>query len=130
MPPYLADILMRVHLPFSVNVLAEQAAIAALKDMVFYNETLRVVKEERLRLAEEMRTLNFTVFPSQANFIMVKPPHGQKTDAFFERLLEKGFIIRPLKSYGLDEYLRITIGAPEENKLFIKACKEILKWAR
>ena len=127
MPPYLADILMRVHLPFSVNVLAEQAAIAALKDRIFYAETLRVVKEGRLRLTEELHAMGFTVFPSQANFIMVSPPHGQKADELFERLLEKGFIIRPLKSYGLDEYLRITIGAPEENKLFIKACKEILK---
>ena len=127
MPPYLAGILMRVHLPFSVNVLAEQAAIAALKDRVFYAETLRVVKEGRLRLTEELRAMGFTVLPSQANFIMVSPPHGQKANELFERLLEKGFIIRPLKSYGLDEYLRITIGAPEENKLFIKACKEILK---
>lgn len=127
LPENLTEVLMRVHLPFSVNVLAEQAAIAALEDKVFYSETLKAVKEGRSKLTEEMRKLNFSVLPSQANFIMVKPPEKQNTKELFECLLEKGFIVRPLKSYGLDEYLRITIGTAKENELFINACKEILK---
>ena len=127
LPEHLANVLMRVHLPFSVNVLAEQAAMAALDDRIFYSETLRVVREGRRKLTDQMRELGFLVLPSQANFIMVKPPDGQNANGLFEKLLEKGFIIRPLKSYGLDEYLRVTIGTAEENKLFIKACKEILK---
>ncbi|MBQ4133669.1 MAG: histidinol-phosphate transaminase [Desulfovibrionaceae bacterium] len=126
LPEHLADVLTRVHLPFSVNVLAEQAALAALEDRHFYEETLRIVRQGRKLLADKMQGLGFEVMPSQANFIMVRPPAGIAAAELFERLLQKGFIVRPLKSYGLDEYLRISIGTPEENDLFIEACEEII----
>ena len=127
LPEYIADVLTRVHLPFSVNILAEQAALAALKDSAFHQKTLETVKQGRTALAEGLRQLGFTVLPSQANFIMVRPPDVISAEGLFEKLLQKGFIIRPLKSYGLDAWLRISIGTSEENCLFIQACKEIIK---
>lgn len=126
MPEPLADVLRRVHLPFSVNVLAEQAALAALEDRVFYDETLRTVRQGRKELAKSMQELGFDVLPTQANFIMASPPKRVcSADQLFEKLLERGIIVRPLKSYGLDDYLRITIGTACENAAFIDACKEI-----
>lgn len=77
-------------------------------------------------LSSKMRELGFEVLPSQANFIMVRPPNGLAANDLFEKLLQKGFIVRPLKSYGLDAYLRVSIGTPEENLLYAQACEEII----
>lgn len=63
------------------------------------------------------------VYPSQANFLMFKlpPDKGYSAQNVFEALLTRGVIIRPLKSYGLPDYLRVSIGSPSENKVFITA---------
>jgi histidinol-phosphate aminotransferase len=124
LPDIYADYLQRVKLPFSVNILAEKAGIAALKDRFFYDQTLKTVCAGREFLSSELKKLGCKVFPSQANFLMFAPPK----DAFevFEGLLKKGIIIRPLKSYGLKEYLRVSIGTEEENKVFIDELREIL----
>ena len=125
MHPSLAEYVQRIRPPFNVNVLAEQAGIAALKDTVFMQETLRVTREGRAYLTEELEALGFMVYPSFANFIMVKAP----VDGSYlnEELLKRGFIIRPLvKGYNLPKHLRITIGTARENTLLIAAIKEIL----
>lgn len=125
MPQWLADLLLRVKLPFSVNVLAEQAGLAALEDEVFLAETLRVVGEGRELLTQELLGLGCQVYPSQTNFIMFKPPI--QASLLFESLLCQGIIIRPLASYGLPDMLRVTIGNMAENKEFIYKTKEILR---
>ena len=67
------------------------------------------------------------VYPSQTNFIMFKlPENAISAHSCFERLLENGIIIRPLKSYGLPDHLRVSIGTKEENLTFINKLKEIL----
>lgn len=127
LPERLADYLHRVRLPFSVNILAEEAGLAALEDTVFRSETLRVTAEGRAYIAEGLKALGCDVLPSWANFIMFRPP----TDAtdLFEALLRRGIIIRPLKSYGLPQHLRVSVGNADENRRFIEACKEILPHA-
>ena len=127
MPERVAEVLRRVHLPFSVNLLAEQAALTALEDTVFYEKTLQTVRQGRVSLTRELQALGFEVLPSQANFIMAKPTIPAAK--LFEALLLRGVIVRPLKSYGLDDYIRITIGTEEENAIFINACKDILAHA-
>jgi len=123
MPAWLADYLNRVKLPFSVNLLAEEAGIAALEDVHFKQKTLETVNAGRAVLESGLTALGFTVFPSQANFLMFKPTID--AGELFTRLLARGIIIRPLKSYGLPEYLRVSVGAPEENQAFLKAAREI-----
>lgn len=138
-PPALAEYFWRVRLPFSVNILAEEAGLAALQDTAFYEETLRVVREGRHSLIAGLRRLGCTVYPSQANFCMFAPPvkksggddaatpEGAATAAaLFEALLHKGFIIRPLKSYDLPHLLRISVGNPAENAAFLQALATIL----
>lgn len=144
-PPVLAEYFWRVRLPFSVNILAEEAGLAALQDGVFYAETLRVVREGRAMLAEGLSHNGCTVYPSQANFLMFAPPSIQfsgdtaasgdgaagtpaasNAAALFEALLRKGFIIRPLKSYDLPHLLRISVGSPAENAAFLQAFASIV----
>jgi histidinol-phosphate aminotransferase len=71
MPEELADCLLRVKLPFSVNVLAEKAGLAALQDYSFRRDTLEAVVQGRERLSRTLVEWGFQVYPSQANFILV-----------------------------------------------------------
>ena len=124
MPPWLAELIQRIKLPFSVNILAERAGIAALQDTAFRSMTRDLVLAERSELQERLRDLGCSVYPSQANFLMFQPP----VDAAFlhQRLLEKGIIIRPLSSYGLPHLLRVSIGREDENRAFLRAVRSIL----
>lgn len=128
MPEELADHMWRVRLPFSVNLMAEEAGIAALEDTAFHDETLRVVREGRGYLAGELERLGCRVYPSQSNFLMFEVPAGAPDAAgLFEGLLRRGFILRPLTSYGLPRHLRVSVGTAEENTLLINAMRELLQ---
>ncbi|MDR2123497.1 MAG: histidinol-phosphate transaminase [Desulfovibrio sp.] len=127
LPPALAAVLRSVHMPFSVNTAAEAAGIAALGDRAFYGETRRVVAEGRTLLHKELSALGFVVYPSQANFLMFRPgtEHSLNAAEIFEGLLARGVIIRRLASYGLEEYLRVSVGTERENKEFIRYIREL-----
>lgn len=131
LPPALTDYMRRVRMPFSVNLLGEEAAIAALEDRAFQEESIRVVREGRKWLTAELANLGCKVHPSQANFIMfsLPPDRGYSARNVFEALLTRGVIIRPLQSYNLPDHLRVTVGNPMENKIFITALASLLDTA-
>lgn len=127
LPPVLADAFWRARLPFSVNILAEEAALAALKDQLFYEQSLEVTKKGRNFLTAELAGMGCKVWPSSANFVMFSlPDKGLSASQVIESLLARGIIIRSLKSYDLPGHLRVSIGTPEENSAFVAALKEIL----
>ncbi len=125
-PAEIADYMCRVRLPFSLNILAEEAAIAALADRDFYDKTIEVTLEGRKYLSVELGKLGCKVSPSQSNFILVTLPEGNSSKELFNYLLEKGMIIRALTGYGLPQSLRISIGLQEENALLVSYIKEFL----
>ncbi len=128
LPKELAQYFWRVRLPFSVNILAEEAGLAALADKSFREATLRTVREGRTFLTKELSATGCTVYPSAANFLMFAPPAGSlQAVPLFEKLLQHGIIIRPLKSYGLEHLLRVSIGTHDENRLFLKALRDCIK---
>jgi histidinol-phosphate aminotransferase len=124
MPEWLADYLLRVRLPFSVNLLAEAAGLAALEDRPFLRASRDTVLRGRAALARDLAGLGCQVYPSQANFLMFTPP--RPAAEVFEALLARGIIIRALRSYGLPDKLRVSIGNDEENALFLSAIGEVL----
>lgn len=128
LPTWLADAVLRVKLPFSVNLLAEEAALAALGDKDFLRCTLDTTLRGREALARGLAELGCAVRPSQANFLLFDLPAGSPLDAagFFYALLRKGVIIRPLKSYNLPGSLRVSVGNDRENALFLEAAKDVL----
>jgi len=73
---------------------------------------------------EAFRRLELPFVPSAANFILVRVGQGL---AVYEALLRQGVIVRPMDGYGLPEYLRVTIGLPEENARFIEALETVLR---
>ena len=132
MPPWLADAMLRVKLPFSVNILAEEAGIAALDDGAFVQATMDAVRSGREALTRGLTDLGCLVRPSQANFLLFSLPpaaeaRGLDAKAFFEALLARGIIIRPLSSYGLPASLRVTVGDERENRVFLEAAAEVLR---
>ncbi len=113
----------KVRLPFNVNSLSQAVAEEALKDRKGLNASVKTIISERDRLAKEMAGIKgVEPFPSEANFILfrVKDP-----DRVYSGLLKKGVLIRNLNS-GLKGCLRVTIGAPEENAIFLRALKEVM----
>lgn len=128
LPVPLADALRSAHMPFSVNILAEAAGMAALEDRVFYEATLQAVRQGREELSRGLGALGCRVFPSQANFLMFTLPGGCGKGArqVFETLLSRGVIIRPLASYGLPDFLRVSVGSADENRLFLSLMREVL----
>ena len=124
MPVWLAAAVRKARPPFTVNVLAEAAALAALDDDDFTMATLDVVFRGRELFFKKLAEMGCEVTPSQANFVMFKPP--VPAAEVNEKLLRAGFIVRPLASFGLPDRIRVNIGTDEENGLFLDALREIL----
>lgn len=120
----LVAMINRIRPPFNMNSAAQAAAVAALKDQAFLRDVVETNKQQRTLLEAFFSELGLTYLPSQANFLMVHV--GPRAAAVNEAMLRKGVILRPLKSYGLPEYIRISVGSPEENRIFMSAFKETL----
>ncbi|MDD5364699.1 MAG: histidinol-phosphate transaminase [Gallionellaceae bacterium] len=122
--PGLADLLNRVRQPFNVNSLALAAAAAALDDAEFLAESKRVNDAGMHLLTEGFRFLGLDWIASAGNFVCVKVGDAA---AIFQGLLKKGIIVRPVAGYGMPEYLRVSIGLPEQNVRFLVALAECLE---
>jgi histidinol-phosphate aminotransferase len=125
MPAHLADYLMRTRSPFSVNILAEKAGMAAMNDTSFVEATRQTVLQGRRQLAQGMEACGCEVYPSQANFLLVRPPMDPVVVC--DTLLKRGIIIRSLGSYNLSAWFRVSVGSPEENTMFLQALAEVLR---
>ncbi len=126
-PLEVIDILNRVRGPFNVSTPAMNAAVAAVKDKEF-TEKARILNANQLKfMTEQLTAIGLNPAPSVGNFIMAKFPNGEKNAAnAFEYLMENGIIVRPVANYGLEEYLRITIGLEKDNKRVIDTLKKFM----
>jgi histidinol-phosphate aminotransferase len=118
--------LMKVKLPFEPSTLAQAAGIGALRDREFLHRSLEVNSRGLVRLTEALRGFEFTVIPSEANFVMVPLASEREAMSIYTELLKAGVIVRPLKAFGLPQCLRISIGTEEENSVLIEALKTII----
>jgi histidinol-phosphate aminotransferase len=121
--PALTELVNRVRQPFNVNSLALAAAVAALGDTEFLERSYRINREGLEQLTEGLRRLGLEFVPSYGNFILFKVGPA---DAVFERLLRAGVIVRLVGNYGLPQWLRATVGLPEENAALLAALEEVL----
>ena len=119
--PELIALLNRVRQPFNVNSLSQVAAIGALSDFDFLNRCKKANNLGRKQLIEGLSHLGLKVYGGSANFVFVRVGQGQE---LFKKLQAKGIIIRPLDSYKLPEYIRITIGSESQNDRILKALKQ------
>jgi len=119
-----ADLMNRVRQPFNVSDIAQTAAAAALFDDEFVEQSYLLNKRGMQTLTDGFLRLGLSWIPSHANFVCVKVGKGAEV---FNRLLKHGIIVRPIASYGLPEYLRVTIGTESENERFLAALAIVLK---
>ena len=125
--PALTDLLNRIRQPFNVNSLAQAAAIAAFQDSAFLQQGFEVNLAGYAQLTQAVDSLGLTYLPSAGNFVLVKVGEDDGAGARINlALLKRGIIVRPVGNYGLPQWLRISIGLPEENAAFISALKDIL----
>ncbi len=120
--PEMIACLQQVRSPFNVNSLAQQAALAALRDEDFLRRTVEFTWAELDFLYQGMERLKLPYVPSQTNFFLVRVGRGNEV---YDRLLDKGVIVRPMDAYGLPEYIRVTVGLREENERFVDALEAV-----
>jgi histidinol-phosphate aminotransferase len=121
---YVLDKLYRIKPPFNLNLLAIKAGAAALSDSGFLKKTLQVTWDGLDYLYGEFARLGLPYVESQTNFVLVRI--GKEAQRVYEELLKKGIITRHLRGKGLEEYIRISIGLPEENSALIANLEELL----
>lgn len=126
-PPKLIDYVNRVREPFNCNLIAQVAAIASLGDRDFVERSVAqntAVRKELLAGLEKLSSFGVQGIASQTNFILVRTPRPGVD--IYDALLREGIIVRPLKGYGLDSFVRVSVGSHDENNRFLEAfSKEI-----
>jgi len=116
-PPVVAEALRKVYVPFSVNALAQVAAMASLDAEDELMIRCRAIVAERTRVRGELLALGYEVPESQANFVWL--PLGERTTAFNEHCLAHKVVVRAFAGEGA----RVTIGEPDENDAFLAAAR-------
>jgi len=126
--PDLIEGLERVKNSFNSYPLGRMAiagAAAAMDDVEYFKATTQKVIQSREALVKELQALGFDVLPSAANFIFARHPKRSGKE-LMTALRERSVIVRHFNSPRIAEFLRITIGNPEQNAALLKALKEIL----
>jgi len=125
--PEVTDLMNRIRQPFNVNSLAQAAAIAALNDKEFLDKGARNNAEGYKQMTAAFDELKLEYVPSFGNFVLVRVGDDDGAGARVNvALLKQGVIVRPVGAYGLPQWLRISIGLPQENATFIEALKKAL----
>lgn len=111
---------------YTLDVLAQVGAKAALEDIIYFNETKNKIIKTRERSVQTLSRLNFEVLDSKANFIFATHKTIEAKD-IFEKLKEKGVLVRYFNKPRINQYLRISIGTDEEMERLSVALKEIVE---
>jgi histidinol-phosphate aminotransferase len=122
--PDVADLLNRVRQPFNVNSMALAAALAALDDQDFIQQSVETNRKGMAQLVAGCEQMGLEYIPSVGNFITVDV--GRPVEEVDQALLREGCIGRPVANYGLPNHLRITVGSEAENQRFLDAMKKVL----
>ena len=125
----LADMMMRVKIPYSLNMVSEGAAIAAVKDQEFIRRSVEMVREQRPKLDAGLRKLGFETFPSDSNFILARAPIDHKV--LVQGLKERGVLIRDFGAKRRTENcVRTTVGTAELNAILLEKAEEVISGCR
>ncbi|MDY6829716.1 MAG: histidinol-phosphate transaminase [Pseudomonadota bacterium] len=121
--PQVADLMNRIREPFNGNSVALAAAVAALGDAEHVERSRQANAAGMRQVALALDAIKLQYIPSIGNFLAVETP-GQAAP-YYEALLRRGVIVRPLGGYGMPQHLRVTVGTPEENSRFIDAMRGV-----
>jgi histidinol-phosphate aminotransferase len=111
---------------YNTDYIAQTLARAAIEDQTYAADTWRRVREQRTWLKRELEEVGFKAPRSQSNFLLCTVPAPHTAAAVYQALKDTGILVRYFKLPGLDDKLRITIGAPEENRKLVDALTRIV----
>src|SRR5690554_1187172 len=123
-----AEGIREIQLPWSVNSMANKAGLHIFKDGDYIVRTKKYVKEQRERLFEGLRQIKgITPYPSQSNYILIRLD-GVREDYIFEKLLEKGIMVRKCRSFRVlsDNHIRIAVKDEKNNEKLINELRGIM----
>ncbi len=123
-PAPVADVLHRVRGVFNVGGPSQAAAAAAVRDQEFVASVRTKNLRELAKVSAGLGNLGLSVLPSQCNFVLARFPDAAAASDTAGYLASKGIFVRPVANYGLDDCLRITIGAEEENQILLAVLAE------
>ena len=111
--------------PYNLNRLSILAGAEAMKDTAYFENTRKLIMDTREAFVEDMKKLGFRVLPSSANFVFAS---GDRIsgEEYFTKLKKYNIIVRHFKDEKIRDFVRITIGTPEEMKALVRATEEIL----
>jgi histidinol-phosphate aminotransferase len=118
--------LHKIRDSYNVNGLGQLAAEATLDSLPYYRRNFQRIITCRQHLSNELTKLGFAVFPSQTNFILVRPPRFE-AEVWLEKLRQRKILVRWFGSVELRDYLRITIGSETEIGKLLAAVRAILR---
>jgi histidinol-phosphate aminotransferase len=123
---HLISNLTKVKLPFEPNLIAQLGAVGALKDTPHLERTLKNNTELYDKTFKYLEEKGFNPIPSLTNFITIKTGTEEASNELFNLLLEEGVIIRPLRANEMPDFVRVSIGTPEEMEHFFEAMDKVL----
>jgi histidinol-phosphate aminotransferase len=110
--------------PYNVNRLTMDIGCAAVESDAYFRENCRKIMETREETARTLEEWGFRVLHSQANFLFITR-EGMDGGAFYQALKERGVLVRHFARPRIEGFVRVTVGAPEEMKIFLTAVREI-----
>ncbi len=123
--PEIAGYLLKIKLPYNVNVAALVAVQESLKDIEYLMSRVKAIIAERERMFQELEKINWLrPFPSQANFIFCSVLEGD-AGQLQQRLQQKGILVRYFNLPRLQNSIRISVGKPEDTEILVKALHEL-----
>ena len=124
-PPAVADFILRIKIPYNVNVAALVAVEESLKDIDYLMASVDKIINERERLYKELKKIKWLEpYPSKANFILCNVLKGSAKD-LFQQLQSKGILIRYFDQARVKDCIRISVGKPEHTDALIRALRQI-----
>lgn len=119
----------KVKQPFNLNSFSQAAVKVVLEHKALFQAQIKAIKEQREQVYQQLQGLDgVTAFPSVTNYILFRTNYSSKV--IYQGLLEKGVLIRKLGGPELPGFLRVSVGTPAQNKIFIEALSMVLEQLR
>jgi len=116
----LIEALCKVKDSYNVNCVSQEVGVAALSDMEYMRRNVARIKATRGRLNRALADIGYTVYPSEANFLWVKP-RGMSAGELFESLRRQGILVRHFPGARTGDFVRISVGTDRETDMLIDA---------
>ncbi len=122
--PQLLSGLYKVKDSYNIDAIACKIGAAAMSDQAYKNACADKVKRSRTKLAGDLRGLNFQVWDSQGNFLLVQPKQ-KNAEYLYQSLKSKGILVRYFPQPGINDKLRITVGTDEQNLVLVETLSKL-----